>query len=227
MAGDAAWTGSGVGTLNDGVYRIDPTLATSQLLLGSQGLHRWFGGEEHSTIGSLRVVLGNVQAGGPLTLLDVDADAGSWAANSLLVYKNITLATLPWQNPPDLVGPAIGLNLASRTLGGNSYPGLQVNGNYIYAGTYRLNYSNPLLQIYTNDINNGDTLALVWDSRTAAGGVAGTGPDLFLKSNGGFTQGTIDVNVSPDGRYVAGLSIDNWFVIMPLTNGLPDRPICS
>ncbi len=34
MAGDAAWTGSGVGTLNDGVYRIDPTLATSQLFLG-------------------------------------------------------------------------------------------------------------------------------------------------------------------------------------------------
>ncbi len=42
------------------------------------------------------------------------------------------------------------------------------------------------------------------------------------RANGGITQGTIDVNVSPEGNYVAGLSIDNWFVVMPLTNGLPD-----
>ncbi len=143
MAGDAGWTGSANGALNDGVWRVSPDLSSSQLFLGPKGYNDGLAYGAHSTVGSRPVVIGNVQAGGPVTLLDVDADAGSWSANSLLVYKNITLAALPWQNPPDIIGPGIGLNLASRTLGGNSYPGLQVNGNYIYAGTYRLNYSNP------------------------------------------------------------------------------------
>jgi hypothetical protein len=152
--------------------------------------------------------------------MQVDGDfPAANGLNSLLIYTNVTLAALPWQTPPDIQGPEVGLNLASATLGGNSYPGLQIHGNYIYAGTYRENYSNPLLQIYTNDIGNGDTLAQVWNSLyTGPSGAA----DYFRLTVGGLTHGTVDVAVSPDGQYVAALAIDNWFVIAPLTNGIPD-----
>src|SRR5205814_5227088 len=33
---------------------------------------------------------------------------------------------------------------------------------------------------------------------------------------------TVDIGVSPDGKYLACLIRRNWFVITPLTNGLPD-----
>lgn len=215
MVGDAGYVG-GSDSLNDGVYRIAPDLSSSQLFLGPAGYLNGVNAGVHGTIGSRPVLLGDPNAG-PVTLLDVDMDfQAANGYNSLLVYKNITLDALPWQNPPDIQGPEIGLNISGKTLGGNPYPGLQVHGNYIYAGTFRANYSNPLLQIYTNDIAGDGTLAPVWNSRYTPT------DDYFLRSNGGNTAATIDIAVSPDGKYVVGVSILNWFVICPLTNGLPD-----
>ena len=230
MVGDASWSyGAGVtGALqNDGVWRIDPNLTTAQLFLGPRGEANGVAGigagPIHSTIQSRPVLLGNPSLGGPVTLVTVDGDY-SWANgyNSLLVYTNITLATLPWENVPDIQGPAVGLNSSGQGLGGNEYPGLQFFGNYIYAGTYRDNYALPCVQIYTNDIGSGNTLAEVWDSITAVGGTLGTGPDLFVRTVGGLTHGTVDVAVSPDGKFIVAQAIDNWFVIAYLTNGIPD-----
>jgi hypothetical protein len=224
MVGDAGYDNAGTTTLQDGVWRVNPTLSSSQLFLGPAGYTA--GSGVHATPNSRPIVIGNVQAGGPVTLLDVDGDfVATHGYNSLLVYTNITLAALPWQTPPDVQGPEVGLNISSRTLGGNPFPGLHVHGNYIYASTYRGNYSNPNLQIYTNDIGNGDTLALVWDSITADGGTIGTGPDFYSNvsdPNGANNDHTVEIGVSPDGNYVACLIRKNWFMITPLTNGIPD-----
>ena len=158
---------------------------------------------------------------------------GDWIGaniNPLLVYTNITLATLPWQTPPDIQGPEIGVGIADSIIQ-NVYPGLQVgktgaSSNYIYASTGRGNYSNPNVQIYTNDIGRGDTLAPVWDSITAHGGTVGTGPDFYANitdANGANSDYTTDIGISPDGKYLACLIRRlNWFCITPLTNGLPD-----
>ncbi len=221
--GDAGYDNAGTGTLQDGVWRVDPTLSSSQLFLGPAGFTAGNTAGVHGTPGSRPFIVGNVQAGGPVTLFDVDMDFSALNGfNSLLVYTNITLAGLPFEQPPAIQGPEVGLPISGLTLGGNPYPGMQVHGNYIYTGTYRDNYSNPQLQIYTNDVFTGGTLAKVWDSTSAAGGTVNVGPDWFTTTVAGLKHGTCDIAVSPDGRYVAGASIDNWFVICPLTNGLPD-----
>lgn len=216
MVGDASYTGR-ANNGNDGVWRLDPDAATGQLFLGPRGEANGLAAGVFATIESRPVLIGNPQTG-PVTLLQVDGDFPALNGdNSLLVYSNITLATLPWETPPDIQGPEIGLNLSSQTLGGNSYPGLQVGpSGYIYAGTYRENYSNPLLQIYAYDPTSG-TLNQIWNSFYNNGTA-----DYFRQTVGGLTHGTVDIAVSPDGKYVAGVSIDNWFVICPLTNGVPD-----
>jgi hypothetical protein len=88
-----------------------------------------------------------------VTLIDVDLDFPAASGyNSLLVYTNITLTALPWQNPPDIEGPAVELaGLNGHLLGGNEYPGLQFGNGYIYASCQRNNGSDPNLQIYTYD----------------------------------------------------------------------------
>ena len=232
MVGDASWDyGSTVtGALqNDGVWRIDPDVTTAQLFLGPRGNANGIAGigagPIHSTIQARPVVIGNPSLGDPVTLLTVDGDQTWGTANSynaLLVYTNITLAALPWENVPDIQGPAVGLNISAQALGGNPYPPLQAYGNYIYSGTYRDNHAWPCVQIYTNDIGKGDTLAEVWDSISAVGGAINTGPDLFFTTNGTISHGTCDLAVSPDGKFIVAQSIDNWFVIAYLTNGIPD-----
>ena len=230
MVGDASWTyGSGVtGALqNDGVWRLSPDLSSAQLFLGPRGEANGTAGVGfgpiHSTIQARPVVIGNPSTG-PVTLVTVDGDYSGWANgyNSLLVYKNIDPSALPYQGVPDIQGPAVGLNISDQSLGGNAYPGLQFYGNYIYAGTYRENYGFPSVQVYTNDIGNGDTLAHVWDSITGIGGVINSGPDVFRITVGGLTHGTVDLAISPDGRFCVAQSYDNWFVIAYMTNGIPD-----
>lgn len=212
MVGDASWSLGATGAAeNDGVWRLEPNLTTSQLFLGPRGKDAGQAAGVHQTEQSRPFVIGSVQGGGPVTLLVVDGDYPP--ANSILVYSNITLAGLPYQTAPDLVGPEVGLNLSSLTLGGNSYPSMQVGNGYIYSGTYRENYSNPLLQIYEF---SGGTINPVWNSLYAANA------DYFRRVNGTTTGATVDMALSPDGRYVAGLSINNYFIVAPLTNGLPD-----
>lgn len=200
---------------NAGVFRIDPTVSSNQVFLGPIGEQNGINAGVFGTIQSRPLVMGN-PADGPVNLADVDGDLnppGGNGFNSLLIYTNINPLAVPYEKPPSILGPDIGVTLNSETLGDNEYPGLSQGTNgYVYASTYRNNLSNPLLQIYeTNDY------AQIWNSYYNGGGA-----DYFLTTEAGITQGIIDSAVSSDGLYVAGVTIDNWFVICPLTNGIPN-----
>jgi len=209
MAGD-------ISSANAGVFRIDPTLSTSQVFLGPVGEGTaGVGNGVFGTIQSRPLIIGNPSTG-PVTLMDVDGDlqGPAGAFNCLMIYDNITLASLPYQTAPSVLGPEIGVNDDSETLGDNEYPGLTQGANgMIYASTYRNDFENPNLQIYDSTGQNQ-----LWNSHYN-GGTA----DYFLTTGGdGDTQGLIDSTVTLDQQYVVGLTIENWLVICPLVNGIPN-----
>ena len=226
MIGDGGYDYATDGTLQDGVWRAQPDLSSSQLFLGPAGYNAGSVAPVHTAVISRPFVLGNVSLGGPVTLVDVDGDWNGSSGNvePLLVYTNITLSTLPWTNVPDIQGPEIGVGIEDSAIQ-NVYPGLQIgktgaSQNYIYASTGRKNLSNANVQIYTNDIGRGDTLAPVWDSYYN-GGTADYYAQIY-DANGTNQDYTADIGISPDGKYLACLIRANWFAITPLTNGIPD-----
>lgn len=201
---------------NAGAYRIDPNVTTNTVIFGpgeSAGLATGTFG----TVQSKPLIVGN-PTNGPFTLLQIDGDydLNGTPYNSLLVYSNLSLSSLPYTNPPTFIGPAIGVDFNSALLGGNSYPGLVVGPHgYVYCSTYRNNLSNPLIQIY--DPANG--YAQVWNSQENAPASG----DWFLTTQAGITQGIIDCVVSEDGQWLVAPTIDNWFIITPLLpSGIPD-----
>lgn len=221
MAGDASPNGAAV-------WRINPTLQTSQLFLGPVGETAGLSAGVHGTIQSRPLLTGTVAAGNAV-LYQVDGDLqppGYTNYNYLMIY-NIASGPLPWQSVPSTVGPRIGVSVNSAGLGNsgtgtaNSYPGLAQGpapNKYLYASTYRSNLSNPLLQIY-----DPNTLALVWSSWiTNAGSVTG---DYFLNStSGSIGSGSppTDFAISLDGTFVVVAGADNHFTIVSMTNGIPD-----
>jgi hypothetical protein len=212
FVGDGTYTATGFTPGNAGVFWIDPTVSSNKVFLGPIGEQNGLAAGVFGTVMSKPLIFGNPSTG-LVTLMQIDGDFSP--DNSILVYSNINPNALPYEQAPTVVGPEVGLNLSAETLGGNSYPGLYVGGvsNFLYASTYRNNLSNPNLQIY-----DSTTLAPIWNSY-----YNGSTADYFVTTGGnGATQGLIDVAVSPDSNYVVGVSYDNWFVICPLTNGIPN-----
>ncbi len=194
---------------NSGVWRIDPTLTSNQLVLGPPSDAAGATANSHGSIFSRPLLIGNLQSGGTAVLYQVDAGNFAFnasALNSVLVYSNISLATLPRNTQPDLLGPETGLNLVLN----NNYPGITVGPNgYFYCSNRRDVTSKANVQVYDANFNP------LWDSVNITGGAN----DVFL-SNG---QGIGDGAVSFDGKFFAGVGIsDNHIIICSLTNGIPD-----
>lgn len=222
---------------HSGVYYMDPTLTTGQTLLGPPGDTAGAAANSHESEISRCLLVGNLQSGNPCTLFTVDAGVtlpfNSSQFNSLLVYSNITLSTLPRITAPDLLGPEITLNLNLQ----NNYPGVTVGPpnqqptRYIYISNRRdgPNGGSANLQIYalTNlvvntgapggpgvNLSDPNSKGCVWNSY-----YNGTVNDYFAVLN----SGPADSAVSPDGKYFAAeLYQNNAIVVCSLTNGIPD-----
>lgn len=229
---------------HSGVWRIDPTLSTGQLLLGPIGQTAGYAAGSQGDQFSRPLLIGNLQSGGTATLLTVDAGSipgiNNGQLNSILVYSNLTLANLPRTNPPDLLGPEVCLDLVLN----NNYPGITYNKNgYIYVSNRRDGPSggSATVQIYafsnlvantvggpTNangpgvSLNDPTSVGCVWDSYYN-GGVN----DYFDAPNGSptaaSTTGPCDSAVSADAKYFAALGYgDCHIIVCSLTNGIPD-----
>jgi hypothetical protein len=227
---------------HSGVWRIDPTLSTNQLLLGPIGQTAGYAASSQGDQFSRPLLIGNFANGDNCVLLTVDAgsipNVNNSQLNSVLVYSNISSATIPRITPPDLLGPEVVLNLVLN----NNYPGISTYGPYIYCSNRRDGPSggSATVQIYALNNLNANTAGLggsggpgvnmadpnsvgcVWNSYYN-GGVN----DYFATQNTaqgpGVTTGPADSAVSPDGKYFAALGYgDNHIVICALTNGIPD-----
>ncbi len=220
MAGDASTNANAAA-----VWRINPTLQISQLFLGPPGEAAGLAAGIHGTIQSRPLLTGTV-AGGNAVLYEVDGDLqppGQTNYNYLMIY-NIAGGALPWETPPSMYGPQIGVGVNSVGLGNtsgntaNSYPGLTQGPNgYFYASTYRLNLSNPNIQVYDATASH-----LLWSSWITNGSTV-TG-DYFVNeaTGGGATSGVADASISPDGTFLVATALDNHFSIVSVTNGIPD-----
>jgi hypothetical protein len=173
-----------------------------------------------------------------MTLYTIDGNgpSGYTGASGPLpgcVYTyHINGGPLPWPNPPDntnsapiqVTVPGVSINL----VGGNFFPGFTMGpppNNYIYGSTYRSTNSWNFVTIMDSTGTNA-----LWSSG-GLGGIPTTGTppagDWFIAPRpdggslaSGFLEGTSAV--SPDGKYLVTMSIYNYFIVAPLTNGIPD-----
>ncbi|HEV2453344.1 MAG TPA: Calx-beta domain-containing protein [Verrucomicrobiae bacterium] len=209
---------------NAGVWLIGPNLDTNELLLGPISFGNGNAAGVHGDEVASPILLGNLATGA--TLLTVDSDLSTVLPNSLLVYSNITAAAIAggsgWQTPPSRVGPEVAINFGSGPgKGVYLFPSLAVGPNgYIYSGEYRggangsLGTGDPAgVQVY-----NPNTFAQLWNSRYNGGK-----SDYFCTAAAGGSQCLpTDLAVSPDGKYLATVGVDNHLTICVLTNGIPD-----
>lgn len=215
-ADDSLIVGDG-SAANAGIWKVTPDLKTNQLLLGSIGdLGTNSSGQTmHGEVISPPLFVGFTN-GGSGTLYWIDADYPANDPNALLIETNVltnslsSTANLLTNESVPMVGQEIGLNYDYL---GNVYPGLTQGPNgYIYASEQRANYATPDMWVLDT---NGTAL---WNSLETAGG-----PDYFVTQvEGNGLQGLVASAVSPDGKWLVGMAIDNHFTICQLTNGIPN-----
>lgn len=203
---------------NAGVWLVGPNLDTNELLLGPIGDVNGIAQGVHGAEVGPAVLLGSLSTGA--TLLTVDGDLNT---NRIEVYSNITQTVLAsgngWQNPPDLTGPQVAINLPENPNGPGYYfyPSLDIGPNgYLYSGEYRSGIGSSdyaFVQVYDATYTHQ-----LWNSRYSGG----NSDYFFTAATGGSKSTPTCVSVSPDGKYLATVSMDNHLTICLLTNGIPD-----
>lgn len=130
--------------------------------------------------------------------------------NCAYLYGIGTNNDYPWTNGPDYAF-SVGLSGLSEL-----HPEGDIGKDgKIICGFERANGSNPDVQILDP---TGSTI--LWTSWVDTGGV--NGPDPWAGVSGPVGGVFAGVRESPDGRYLAGVDIDNGITLATLTNGLPD-----
>ena len=237
-------------TANASLLQFSPDLSSSNLALSIIGQTAASAAGIHGDFFGCGIMKGSL-AGGDLVLYTFDSGMGAPADtncikgplttpgsyNNVYVY-NIGSGPLPWNKRPDY----------AYTMGLDGIAGLRTEGDVgndgkIYAGFGRGNASNPNLQILrpalttngiTGDLANKD----IQDAASSAtnwlytGGVtppfnlppAGTAADPWVGLNGsGAAGGTYaGVRISPDGKFIASVDINNGITLASLTNGIPN-----
>lgn len=208
-------------TASAALWQFQPDLSNSNLVLGiigqtaaaAAGLHGDFFGTPLLTgsLASSNLVLWTADSGMATpagTTLGPGTSVGSY--NCLFRY-DIGAGPLPWTNPPNY----------SYTLGLDGIPELRTEidlgkDGKIIGGIGRANLSNPNIQILDP---TGTTV--LWTSWQDTGG--SSDPWRGENAGAGTTGGTYaGVRVSPDGRFLASVDVNNGITIAYLTNGIPD-----
>ena len=233
-----------------GVIRVDPTFTTAQLLLnGLTGLSSPAAPGENHGVAESRAILSDVLANNP-TLYVIDGSAFSpW--NQIVVYSNLTSASLPWANQPDVISPPTGPAGAQGSgAAGVLRAGLALGTNgYLYVSQDRANLSNPNFQVWNaKALNSANASALatamattdatrwpstpiiatnlLWSSYWfATNGATITTNDYTVTGTPALPEpgyGPSELALSPDNRYIALVHDDNHITIFTLTNGIPD-----
>lgn len=191
------------------VYMYSPDLSTCVTVLT---------GANHGTAQSQPIITGTT-TNGNMVLMVVDSEYGS-QPNSLLTY-NIGSGPLPWANNPDNVGPLINPNLACWAQDPTGYrfqSALKIGPNgLIYTACARQNGLNPVIAIWPVNAQASDNP--IYDSRNGA--PAGQ-TDWFCNTYPGSTgsaYAAYDMDISPDGRYLATIHNDHHFSVASLDSG--------
>ena len=192
------------------------------------------------------VVTGSTNTG-DLKVFTIDEDYATDPESVTLSQRNalweydIGSGPLPWTNPPNKLLMVPNINFLSQNddlaLGPNGYlyfnqsrqnaslttwsPSFYVvdPNTYIDPTNYSAFYD-PAVTNWSGFQSNIYAHAsqavggYIWESQTATRVVTG-GVDVFAACNG--------ISVSPDGKYIAGMTITaNLIIMAPLTNGIPD-----
>ena len=214
-----------VNDLNAGtaaVWQFAPDLSSSNLFLANIGVstnhaNEWGTPYVSGTLaaGNLIIWVGdpNLQcptmAADPGIVIGPGTTAGS-SYNCIYEY-NVGSGPLPWAAKPNY----------AYTEGLDSIANLRTEldigqDGKIIAGFGRANLSNPDIQVLSAD---GSTV--LWTSWNDTGGASD--PWNGLNSGVGAAVGTYaGVRVSPDGRLLASVDVDNGITMANLTNGVPD-----
>jgi hypothetical protein len=213
-------------TANAAIWQFSPDLTSSNLVLGvigenqgiAAGIHGDFFGTPLMT-GSLaasNLVLWTADPGMPVPAGTTPSpQCGDGGATTVGMYNciyryDIGAGPLPWTNSPNF-GYSMGLAGIAELR-----PEVDIGKDgKIIAGFGRANLSNPDIQILDPAGQN-----LLWNSWHDTAGVS----DPWNGVNGsGTAVGTYcGVRVSPDGRFLASVDINNGITLATLTNGIPD-----
>ena len=212
-------------TLNATVFKFDPNFNTSvgaaydyqTLYTNSEsgGISLGIHGDPQGVFTTGSIATGNLELytfdpglpapGAPCVLGTGNEGATAPGSANMLYRYDIGNGPLPWKN-----GPNFGVNLGLPgfdDLGGADGMvtlGPDLGSQWYYASYYRLNYSDPCLQVF-----NAQTGNIAYESWIVPGA-----SDYFFSA--------YDVRVSPDGLYIGVINANNVILIASLTNGIPD-----
>ena len=209
----------------DAVYQYTPDLAGSNLVLAGIGRVAGVAAGTHGGLFGTPLITGSI-AGNDLVLWTADANMGAPATATLgpgtspgsfnCIYRfDIGAGPLPWSRGPNY----------AYTMGLDGIPGLRTEmtlgkDGKIIAGFGRANGSNPCIQILNPA---GDTWLYTGGQNPPANqGPPGVDPWAGINGSGAAVGTYAGVRVSPDGRFLASVDLNNGITLANLTNGIPD-----
>ena len=213
-------------TANAAIWQFSPDLTSSNLVLGVIGENQGIAAGIHGDFFGTPLMTGSLAASN-LVLWTADSgmavpagttpspQCGDGGATTVGMYNciyryDIGAGPLPWTNSPNF-GYSMGLAGIAEL---RTEVEIGKDGKII-AGFGRANLSNPDIQILDPAGQN-----LLWNSWHDTAGAS----DPWNGVNGsGTAVGTYcGVRVSPDGRFLASVDINNGITLATLTNGIPD-----
>jgi hypothetical protein len=203
------------------IWQFAPDLTSSNQVLGFIGRAAGQAAGVHGDLFGTPTTTGSI-ATGDLVLWTFDPGLGVPSGTTLgpgtsvgsyncAFRYDIGAGPLPWTNSPNY----------AYTMGLDGIAELRTEGDIgkdgkIICGFGRANLSNPDIQILDPSGAN-----LLWTSWQDTGGTSD--PWNGVNGSAGAVGTYAGVRVSPDGRFLASVDINNGITIATLTNGIPDN----